>query len=139
MTLVDSNIIRIVDQPKDVLHSLVFYAAVLFAIISAMNCFINGTTRLSKIIVSRGRITTMQPSILLFCFTLVSCLAGHTDAAYNSPNPPMTQPPTNANCLAAYTLSSMELDGLTNPMIDGKINFMGDGWCDSILGWNGSE
>ena len=83
MPLADGDIIRIVDQPKDVLQNLVLYSAVLFAAISAMTCFVIGTTRLSKIIVSRGRmITMMQPSILLICFTLVACFAGHADASF---------------------------------------------------------
>ncbi len=81
MPLTDVDIIQIVDRPKDVLQFLVLYTAVLFAAIFAMNCFIIGTTRLSKIIVSRGRmIIMMQPSILLTCFTLVTCFAGHADA-----------------------------------------------------------
>ena len=121
-TLADNNIIRIVDQPKDVLQSLVLYTAVLFAVISATNCFITGTTRVSKITVSHGRITRMQPSILFTCFTLVACFAG-----------------TNAVCTFNKTLGNIELDGLTKPMIDGKIDLFGDGWGDSITGWNGTE
>jgi len=77
MPLADKGIIQNVDQLKDVLQSLVLYAAVLFAAISAM-CFIIGTTRLSKMIVSGGKM--MQPSILLSCFILVAYFAGHADA-----------------------------------------------------------
>jgi hypothetical protein len=51
----------------------------------------------------------------------------------------MTQSPTSADCLAAYNLNIMELDGLTKPVIDGKIDHMGDIWGDSTLDWNGSE
>jgi hypothetical protein len=52
-----------------------------------------------------------------------------------------TQPPTTNDCLAAYPLSNLELDGLTKPNIDGKIDILGDGWGDSagISGWDGSE
>jgi len=80
--LADGEIIQIVDRPKDVLPSLVLYASVLLVVaISAMNCFVTGTTRLMKIIVSRGRmVIMMQPSILLTCFTLVACFAGQVDA-----------------------------------------------------------
>jgi hypothetical protein len=77
MPLADKGIIQIVDQLKDVLQSLVLYAAVLFAAISAM-CFIIGTTCLSKMIVSGGKM--MQPSILLSCLILVAYFAGHADA-----------------------------------------------------------
>ena len=80
--LADGDIIQIVDRPKDVLPSFVLYASVLLVVaISAMNCFVTGTTRLMKIIVSRGRmVIMMQPSILLTCFTLVACFSGHADA-----------------------------------------------------------
>ena len=83
--LAGGEIIQIVDRPKDVLPSLVLYASVLFFVaISAMNCFVTGTTRLMKSIVSRGRMALMmQPSILLTCFTLVACFAGHADASFN--------------------------------------------------------
>ena len=64
----------------------------------------------------------MQPSILLTCFTLVACFAG-----------------TNAVCTFNKTLGNIELDGLTKPMIDGKIDLFGDGLGDSITGWNGTE
>ena len=79
----DGEIIQIVDRPKDVfLPSLVLYASVLLVVtISAMNCFVTGTTRLMKIIVSRGRmIIMMQPLILLISFTLVACFSGQVDA-----------------------------------------------------------
>jgi hypothetical protein len=33
----------------------------------------------------------------------------------------------------------MNFDGLTNPVIDGKIDSNHDGWGDSTPGWNGSE
>ena len=80
--LADGEIIQIVNRPKDDLPSLVLYASVLlFVAISAMNCFVTGTTRLMKIIVSRGRMAIMmQPSILLTCFTLVACFDGQVDA-----------------------------------------------------------
>ena len=51
----------------------------------------------------------------------------------------MTQPPTTANCLAAFPLTGLGFNGLTKPMIDGKIDLIGDVWGDSTLGWNGSE
>ena len=80
--LADGDNIQIVDRPKDVLPSLVLYASVLLVVaISAMNCFVTGTTRLMKIIVSHGRmVIMMQPSILLTCFTLVACFSDHADA-----------------------------------------------------------
>ena len=78
----DGEIIQIVDRPKHVLPSLVLYASVLLVVaISPMNCFVTGTTRLMKIIVSRGRmVILMQPSILLISFTLVACFSGQVDA-----------------------------------------------------------
>ncbi len=51
----------------------------------------------------------------------------------------MTHPPTTADCLAAFPLTGLGFDGLTKPMIDGKIDLIGDVWGDSTLGWNGSE
>ncbi len=82
MPLADGDIIQIVDRPKDVLPSLVLYA-VLFAAIFAINCVIIGTSPLMKSIVSHGRMAIMmQPSILLTCFTLVACFAGHADASF---------------------------------------------------------
>ena len=106
----DGEIIQIVDRPKDVfLPSLVLYASVLLVVtISAMNCFVTGTTRLIKIIVSRGRmVIMMQPSMLLTCLTLVACFAGHADASFNYTEGLCLQ--TTANCVAP-------------PVIDGNIN-----------------
>ena len=40
-------------------------------------------------------------------------------------------------CLPPRT--NIELDGLIKPLIDGKIDLLGDGWGDSITGWNGTE
>ena len=118
MPLADGDIIQIVDRPKDDLPSLVLYA-VLFAAISVMNCFISVTTRLSKIIVSRGRmIPMMQPSILLTCFTLVACFAGHADASFYY---------SEGFCLKRGT----EIDGCKSNDVSATVtNFTGPSTCE---------
>ena len=57
------------------------------------------------------------------------------------PTPPpakeTTPAPTNTNCAEAVSLAKGSL--LSQPIIDGKINQAGDGWGDSISGWDGTE
>jgi hypothetical protein len=83
------NMHRIVHQLEDVLQSLVLYQAMLLvaiSVISAVICFILGSIRLSKIIVSGRRMITMKPSAVLTCLTLVACFAGHADADTETPS-----------------------------------------------------
>ncbi len=119
--LTDGEIIQIVDRPKDVLPSLVIYASVLLVVtISAMNCFVTGSTRLMKIIVSRGRmVIMMQPSMLLNCFTLVACFSGHADAfGFGYPE---------GLCLKTGT----GIDGCTaNDVTANVTNFIGPSTCE---------
>ena len=75
---------QVADQIEDVLQSLVLYQAMLLvaiSVISAVICFIIGSIRLSKIIVSGRRMIMMKPSAVVTCLTLVACFAGHADAS----------------------------------------------------------
>ncbi|KAL3792470.1 hypothetical protein ACHAW5_005585 [Stephanodiscus triporus] len=80
------NMHQIDHQLQDLLHSLVLYQAMSFvaiSVISAVICFILGSIRLSKIIVSGRRIIMMKPSAVVMSLTLAACFAGHADASFN--------------------------------------------------------